>query len=147
VTDVGFEIRRVRTAGELLDAYAVRRNVFIVEQQVPESIERDELDKTAEHVVAYVDGVAAGAGRLVLEGTVGRVGRMAVRAPARGRGIGAGVLAQLEEIARERGCASVELHAQLTAQDFYARNGYLPVGSIFREAEIAHVAMFKRLDA
>jgi predicted GNAT family N-acyltransferase len=141
----GVEIRRVRTSGELLDAFAVRRNVFIVEQQVPESIERDELDATAEHVVAYVDGVAAGAGRLVLEGSTGRVGRMAVRAPARGRGVGAGVLAALEDIAAERGCASVELHAQMHAAGFYRHLGYQPVGEPFVEAGIEHVAMSKLL--
>jgi predicted GNAT family N-acyltransferase len=139
----GVEIRRVRTSGELLDAFAVRRNVFIVEQQVPESIERDELDATAEHVVAYVDGVAAGAGRLVLEGSTGRVGRMAVRAPARGRGVGTAILAELEAVAADRGCALVELHAQLHAAAFYARAGFVPDGDVFLEAGIEHVTMRK----
>jgi predicted GNAT family N-acyltransferase len=143
VADV--EIRRVRTAGELLDAYAVRRNVFIVEQGVPETIERDDLDETADHVVAYVGGVAAGAGRLVVDGDVGRVGRMAVRAAARGRGVGAGVLAALEAVAKELGCSRVELHAQTRAAAFYRRLGYQPVGAPFAEAGIEHVTMFKSL--
>ncbi|MEP7055607.1 MAG: GNAT family N-acetyltransferase [Actinomycetota bacterium] len=137
----------MRTAGELLDAYAVRRNVFIIEQQVPESIERDHLDRTAEHVVAYVDGVAAGAGRLVVEGGVGKVGRMAVRASARRRGIGARMLTELEAAAAESGCDVVELHAQLHAAPFYQRAGYATQGESFLEAGIEHVTMQKRLTA
>lgn len=140
------EVRPVRTAGELLDAYAVRRNVFIVEQGVPESIERDAFDEKADHVVAYVGGVAAGTGRLLVEGDVARVGRMAVRSAARGHGVGAGVLTALEEIARERGCASVELHAQVHAAAFYGHLGYAVVGEPFAEAGIEHVTMRKQLE-
>lgn len=138
------EIRRVRTTGELLDAFAVRRSVFIVEQQVPESVERDDLDATADHVVAYIGGVAAGAGRLVVHDRVGRVGRMAVRAAVRRRGIGGLLLAALEAVAAERGCVLLELHAQLTARDFYAAHGYAPAGPVFVEAGIEHVGMAKQ---
>lgn len=141
---VDVEIRRVRTAGEMLDAFAVRRSVFIVEQQVPESVERDDLDASADHVVAYVGGVAAGAGRLVVYDGVGRIGRMAVRAAIRGHGIGGLLLAALEAVAIERACARLELHAQLTARDFYARHGYSPVGAVYLEAGIEHVSMSKQ---
>lgn len=145
MTPDGVDVRRVRTAGERLDAYVVRRNVFQREQQVPEEIERDALDESAEHVVAYVDGVAAGAGRLVIEGEAARVGRMAVRAPARGRGLGTAVLACLEAIAVERNCRSVVLHAQLAAAPFYRRLGYTEEGDVFVEAGIEHVTMRKAL--
>ena len=70
---------------------------------------------------------------------------MAVRAPARGRGIGAGVLRALETVAVDRGCESVELHAQLHAAPFYERLGYKAVGSIYLEADIQHVSMRKDL--
>lgn len=139
----GAEVRRVRTAGELLDAYAVRSSVFGREQQVPASIERDAHDETADHVVAYVDGVAAGAGRLVVEGDVARVGRMAVRAAVRSRGLGTAVLAKLEEIAAERGCRRIELHAQVHAAAFYRGLGYAAEGEVFVEAGIEHLTMSK----
>lgn len=135
------DVRRVVTAGELLDAYAVRRNVFVVEQQVPASIERDDLDDAASHVVAYLDGVAAGTGRLVVSGDVGRVGRMAVRAPARRAGIGAAILRELESIAVDRGCKIIELHAQRHAAIFYQSLGYAAYGEPFVEAGIEHVRM------
>lgn len=138
-------VRRVRTEGELLDAYAVRRAVFIVEQQVPEDIERDHLDATAEHVVAYVGGVAAGAGRLIVDGDVAHIGRLAVRAPVRGSGIGAALLDELESVALDRGCRVAELHAQLHARAFYERIDYVAEGPTFVEAGIEHVSMRKQL--
>lgn len=141
------DVRRVVTAGELLDSYAVRRNVFVVEQQVPASIERDDLDDAASHVVAYLDGVAAGTGRLVVSGDVGRVGRMAVRAPARRTGIGAAILRELESIAVDRGCKVIELHAQRHAAAFYQSLGYAAYGEPFVEAGIEHVRMNKHSPA
>lgn len=136
-------VRRVETAEQRLDAYDVRREVFIVGQQVPESIERDDLDEVADHVIAYVDGVAVGAGRLVMTGTVGRVGRMAVRAFARRQGVGAALLAELEAIAQDRGCVEVQLHAQVHAAPFYLAHGYAEIGDVFFEAGIQHVTMSK----
>lgn len=71
---------------------------------------------------------------------------MAVRSAVRGQGIGSMILRELEDVARERGCAAVELHAQLHAAAFYERLGYLPEGEVFHEAGIEHVTMRKQLD-
>ncbi len=142
-----FTLRRVTSTQDREAAYALRREVFVVEQHVPEEIELDEHDPSAEHVVA-VDGQGrcVATGRLVrLDPATGKVGRMAVAAPLRGRGAGAAVLGELERIARERGLAEIVLHAQLTAKGFYDRAGYLPEGPEFDEAGIRHVAMRKRL--
>jgi predicted GNAT family N-acyltransferase len=39
----------------------------------------------------------------------------------------------------------VELHARLTARDFYERAGYAPVGEVYEEVGVAHVTMRRRL--
>ncbi len=142
-----FTLRRVTTRADRDAAYALRREVFVVEQHVPEEIELDEHDATADHVVAVdPQGRCVATGRLVaLDPRTGKIGRMAVVAPLRGRGAGAAVLAELETLARERGLAEVVLHAQLTAKGFYDRAGYRPEGAVFEEAGIQHVAMRKRL--
>ena len=44
-------------------------------------------------------------------------------------------------IARERGYRHAVLHAQMTAEGFYLKNGYQPVGEVFEEAGIAHRRM------
>jgi predicted GNAT family N-acyltransferase len=145
-------ILRADTPALRARAYALRHEVFVHEQRVPESLERDALDDTAVHVVALEDAGAGGGerivgtGRLVVqEGGVGRVGRMAVAADRRRTGVGEAVLAALEAEARTVGLREVELHAQCYVERFYARAGYAPEGARFEEAGIDHVVMRKRL--
>jgi limonene-1,2-epoxide hydrolase/predicted GNAT family N-acyltransferase len=135
-------IVRLAAAEDLPAVFALRHQVFVGGQGVPEELERDELDAVSDHAVAVVDGVVVGTGRLLPDGTIGR---MAVADAARRRGIGAAVLARLEQRARERGLPAVELHAQLHATGFYTRAGYLPFGEVYLEAGIEHRSMRKEL--
>ena len=165
-TDVsGTDVREavssgVRLAGPAdMDAvYALRHEVFVVGQDVPVELERDDLDATADHVVAVADGALVGTGRLVdgridpegrLEpgtaGTVGTIGRMAVDEAARGTGVGRAVLDRLVARAAERGLPQVELHAQLHARGFYERAAFTPFGEVYLEAGIEHVGMRRAL--
>ncbi len=134
----------VRLAGpeDLPAVFALRHEVFVVGQDVPADLERDELDGVSDHVVAGLDRTVVGTGRLLPDGTIGR---MAVAAQSRGRGVGARVLARLEERARERGLTAVELHAQVHARAFYERAGYAAFGEPYLEAGIEHVSMRKVL--
>lgn len=127
-------------------AYALRHAVFVVEQGVPEAIERDEHDAGAFHAVALDRDRCVATGRLVAQaGGVGRVGRMAVDAGWRRRGLGGLVLEALEARARAGGLREIELHAQCYVEAFYANRGYARVGEPFEEAGIGHVVMRKRL--
>lgn len=135
-------IVRLATPEDLLQAFALRHEVFVVGQDVPADLERDELDAVSDHAVAVVDGAVTGTGRLLPDGTIGR---MAVTSSARGQGIGAAVLRRLEERARERGLAAVELHAQVHASGFYERAGYVGFGAVYLEAGIEHQSMRKEL--
>jgi predicted GNAT family N-acyltransferase len=117
----------VRTATErdLAAALALRHAVFCVEQGVPEELERDEHDATALHLVVVDGGTVVATCRLLLEGSSARLQRMAVARSHRGRGVGAGLLEAAHRRARADGAREMELHAQLTARDFYARAGYV----------------------
>jgi GNAT superfamily N-acetyltransferase len=86
-----------------------------------------------------------GTGRLVLETAPPSVGRIAVAPHERGTGVGAAVLARLEERAAERGIPELELHAQVHARGFYDRAGWSPVGEVYLEAGIEHLSMRKAL--
>jgi predicted GNAT family N-acyltransferase/RimJ/RimL family protein N-acetyltransferase len=136
---------RLATEADLPAAYAVRHQVFVVEQDVPPELERDEFDATAVHVVAYRDGTLVGTGRMRIEDGIGIVGRMAVLAEGRGQGTGAVMLRVLEDAGTDAGLAAVELHAQVHAEGFYARAGYRRVGDVYDEAGIDHVTMRKPL--
>ena len=128
-------------AGEL------RRAVFIDEQRIPAELEWDEQDSTAVHAVARNRlGQVIGTGRLVPEAPgLARIGRMAVHRALRGGGHGEAVLRALEAAAAVRGDTEVMLHAQRSAERFYARLGYTPHGEPFEEAGIAHLEMRRAL--
>lgn len=146
-------IRPVQSEGELLQALAIREVVFIEEQHVPESFERDADDGRAYHLLALDGGHAIGTGRLVIStvppgdetGSWARVSRMAVLQAYRGSGVGTMLLEELEAHARSGDVEAITLHAQLSSIDFYKRHGYQPVGSVFQEAGMAHLEMRKRL--
>ena len=123
--------------------YAVRHQVFVVEQAVPPALERDEFDAIAIHLVALRDNDVIGTLRIVVGGGTAKIGRMAVLAADRKAGIGSRLMDRAAEIARTMNIRDIELHAQLTARPFYARLGYREEGDVFEEAGIAHVTMRK----
>jgi len=125
--------------------FVLRGAVFVAEQNVPIEEEWDECDASAEHFLALRNGVPVGTGRLVVQGDEGLLGRLAVLRRERGRGVGAALVAAIEERAAQRGLAAVELHAQVHALGFYERLGYTAYGPEFEEAGIAHRSMRKEL--
>jgi predicted GNAT family N-acyltransferase len=135
-------IVRLADAADLPAVFALRHEVFVIGQDVPEDLERDDLDALSDHAVAVVDGEVVGTGRLLPDGTIGR---MAVASSVRGQGIGAALLDVLEEQARQRGFPAVELHAQVHALGFYDRYGYVPCSEVYLEAGIEHQSMRKEL--
>lgn len=125
------------------DAQAIRHEVFVLEQNVPAEIEMDANDILCLHAVAYdEDGTAIATGRLLPDG---HIGRMAVRDSARNRGVGAEILRVLMEQARLRGHGAVQLNAQISAENFYQREGFAREGELFEEAGITHIHMVRKL--
>ena len=124
-------------------ATAVRRAVFVDEQGIPESLELDDMDAQSLHALAFdAAGLAVGTGRLLPDG---HVGRMAVLARARGARIGSAILERLVAAAQAGGHASVVLSAQVHAEPFYARHGFIREGDVYDDAGIAHVTMRRAL--
>lgn len=126
-------------------ATTVRHEVFVVEQRVPLEEELDSQDAECLHAVVYgPDGSPVGTGRLLPDG---HIGRMAVRRPYRGKGVGALLLTRLVDEARRRGHLQVALAAQVHAQGFYAAHGFVAEGPVFLDAGIDHVTMRRVLTA
>lgn len=124
-------------------AMPLREQVFVVEQGVPAELERDARDPHCRHAVATTaTGEVVGTGRLLPDG---HIGRMAVAAPWRNRGIGGLMLEALVTEAARLGFCEVVLNAQIDAVDFYLRHGFVPQGEIFIEAGILHQTMHRRL--
>jgi predicted GNAT family N-acyltransferase len=134
-----FRVEPASWERDLADLRAVREPVFLVEQKIPPEMEWDEFDAKSRHVIARDrEGRAIGTGRLTPEHGIGR---MAVLAPWRGRGVGEAIMRVLLEQARLLGYPSVELHAQSHAIAFYAKLGFEPFGDEFIECDIKHWMM------
>jgi predicted GNAT family N-acyltransferase len=141
-----FNVRRADWVRDQVPLKALRREVFVVEQKVPEDEEWDDMDATNAHVLAVAsDGTPIGTGRLLLGEHIGRIGRMAVRKSWRGRGVGSALLCELLELVLEHGYEAACLHAQTHALEFYRKHGFSPVGAEFLEAGIPHFEMRKVL--
>ena len=119
-------------------AQPIRMQVFIQEQQVPESEEWDRWDDFSVHCVAIVNGAAVGTARLTRNCTIGR---MAVLKNHRQQGIGSAMLKELIDEAKGRGMTQLSLNAQTQAQDFYTRHGFVVAGEEFLDVEIPHINM------
>ena len=134
-----FKVRRVAWSEACEALSAVRISVFVQEQHVPEELEWDGIDGECLHVIAETaNGAAIGTGRLLPSG---HIGRMAVLAPWRKRGVGRMLLAELMAAAMERGDTTVELSAQTHAIGFYRRNGFEIVSEEYLDAGIPHRTM------
>ncbi|MCG7901672.1 GNAT family N-acetyltransferase [Candidatus Thiodiazotropha endoloripes] len=118
----------------------VREPVFIEEQGVPESMEWDDDDIIAYHLLA-LDNQQQPIGTARLLGS-GQIGRMAVLADWRNQGIGTALLLELLQQASRVGQDQLFLHAQTSAEPFYAKFGFIAKGEIFHEADIPHRKMF-----
>lgn len=137
-------IERVDWRAAHRELRAIRSAVFVIEQHVPEQLEWDGIDDSCGHVLARTpDGAAIGTGRLLPDG---HIGRMAVLAPWRGRGVGGALLQALITLAQERGFHKLELYAQTHALGFYERYGFRAEGAEFIEAGIPHFRMVRILE-
>jgi len=136
-----YTVSIVSWADKRADLLAVRRAVFIEEQNVPESIEIDGRDADCRHVLA-IDSEGTPIGSARLDGT-GKIGRMAVVADYRGRGVGTAMLNAIMDHGRASEITDFHLSAQITAVDFYKKMGFQPTGDKFLEAGIEHINMKK----
>ncbi|RZS82897.1 putative GNAT family N-acyltransferase [Motilibacter rhizosphaerae] len=139
-------VERVTDDAGFSRAWDVRYEVFVQEQAVPEELERDDLDAAATHWLAVAGDEVVGTVRMVPEhGDTAHLGRLAVRAPARGTGVGRLLVAAVEDEGRALGLTSCVLGAQVQAVPFYERLGYAAYGEEFDDAGIPHRWMRKPL--
>ena len=164
-------IRVAVTPADMDTVHAIRREVFVDEQSVPEEEEWDDLDATSVHLLATgpgqdgsgdsgtdgdggADGVPLGTGRLIhgpqalaITGREGVVllGRLAVLKRARGTGLGVALVRAIEDEGRALGATELELHAQIQALGFYERLGYVAEGPEYLDGGIPHRTMTRSL--
>ena len=136
------EVKRVTNPAELEKVFAIRREVFVGEQNCPPELEW-EHEEESNHFLATVDGEPAGASRWRKTANGYKLERFAVLKKFRGYGVGhALVQAVLDDLPED--ATYVYLHAQVQAVTLYERFGFEKNGPEFEEAGIQHYKMVKK---
>ncbi len=135
------------SSGIYSDALALRKTVFIEEQNVDEALEIDELEDKTLHIVGYDGDAPVCTARLLKkEDDSVKIQRVAVAAAHRNRGLGRLLLDTIEKIAKSDLDASrLILDSQDHAISFYEKAGYAVKGEGFLDANIPHHFMEKSL--
>jgi predicted GNAT family N-acyltransferase len=148
------EVIRVTTLAEMAEALFVRRTVFTEEQGIDANVEVDEHDddpstvETAIHVLGRLDGEPVATARILLghgPDAEAHIGRVAVIDVHRGKNFGRAVMEMLQDIGRELGYREIMLGAEVTAEGFYRRLGYVSEGEPYMRVGILHQDMRLKL--
>ena len=132
------------------DLLALRQEVFVVEQRCL-YVDADGLDLGALHLLVRdarsPSSVLLAAARVLAPGVrfaERSVGRVVVRASARGPGLGRALMVDaLRRIEAMEGREPVRLAAQAHLERFYASLGFVRVSDVFDEDGIPHIEMLR----
>jgi predicted GNAT family N-acyltransferase len=122
-------------------AFALRYDVFVDEQRVPVSIERDAYDETATHIVAVLEGDVVGVLRVVFLPEHAKFGRVAVARQTRGKGIASAMMRFAMDLAVNRGEKRFYLTSQTDKLPLYEKLGFVAFGEEFTEGGMPHRSM------
>ena len=135
-----------RNLGTLATAFAIRRAVFVIEQDVAPSLEWDDAETDATHLLLVADGRPVGTARARLpDPQTVKAERVAVRRSARNEGWGRRLINAVERVGVTADASRCLLHAQQRVAEFYDKLGYQPISEPFEEAGIPHVKMERSL--
>ncbi|HWV21305.1 MAG TPA: GNAT family N-acetyltransferase [Devosia sp.] len=122
-------------------AFALRREVFVWEQKVPEEEELDSYDLTATHYVAVAEGNVVATLRLIEQPEHMKIGRVAVHQAWRGKGVARKLLEKAMADARAKGQERFFLTAQSDKLGLYEKLGFVAFGPEFMDGGMPHRAM------
>ncbi len=127
------------SADKLYELLCFRQGIFVVEQSSPYP-DLDGLDQSAWHLLLRIDGALAGYARLIPPPV--RIGRVAVAAERRQRGLGRGLMEEALLFCRTQYPGRpVLLTAQAHLVPFYRGFGFEPTGEPFDDFGLTHVQM------
>lgn len=120
------------------DAKFIRKQVFIIEQNIPEEEEWDDQDMISDHFVVYDQNQPIATARLLQNNSVGRV---AVLKAYRGQGIGRMIMLEIIRQAHQQDRKFLQLSSQVHAISFYEKLGFSIQGDAYDECGIPHIKM------
>ncbi|WP_120222865.1 GNAT family N-acetyltransferase [Sulfitobacter guttiformis] len=131
----------IETTDDRQACYALRHEVFVIEQGYTAEGEIDALDALSHHLLACDDGTPIATARVYLDGVTAKIGRVCVVSARRGGGLGAQMITAAVALASRQGAAKAVLGAQAHATGFYAKLGFVPFGSPYEDEGEPHQMM------
>ncbi|AKC76631.1 MULTISPECIES: GNAT family N-acetyltransferase [Staphylococcus] len=139
-----FEI--VKNKDMLSECFYIRREVFVKEQGVPLENELDSFEEESIHIIGYdKNHVPFACARFRPYNNAAKVERVAILKPYRKDGYGKTMMHAIERFAKDKGYNQLVLNAQVQAQGFYEKLGYIQTGPVFIEENIDHIKMYKNI--
>lgn len=136
------KVSKVNNPQLLETVFAIRREVFVVEQHCPPELEW-EHEEESHHFLATIDGEPAGACRWRKTDNGYKLERFAVLKQHRGQGIAhTMVTTALSDLPAD--ADYIYLNAQVDAVPLYEKSGFEKTGPQFEEAGIQHYKMVKK---
>ena len=136
------QVNQVNSPADLEKVFAIRKEVFVGEQNCPPELEWEHEDEST-HFLATVDGEPAGACRWRQTDKGYKLERFAVLKNFRGNGVGQELVRTvLTDLPAD--APYIYMHAQVDAVTLYQRFGFKKVGAQFEEAGIQHFTMEKK---
>ncbi len=138
-------IKIITSEKDRQDVYAVRKTVFVDEQNVPIEEEVDDHENSSTHFLCTINHQAIGAGRLRFENDYGKLERICILKDFRGNSYGQQLIKEMEKEIQRQGYRNAKLSSQTHAIAFYENLGYQAISDVYMDAGIPHVMMKKSL--
>ena len=125
--------------------FALRHEVFVVEQGYTAEGEVDALDAQSLHLLAHDDDTPIATARVYIDEGTAKIGRVCVLKERRGTGLGAELIHAAVALAASQNASRAILGAQAHAVGFYAKLGFAPYGDVYDDEGEPHQMMERTL--
>ena len=140
-------IRQAATENELKKVFALRKEVFVLEQQIFTNSDVDEHEELSIYLIAELPEGIVGTVRVYPEKNNHWTGsRLAVKKEFRGGITGALLVKEAVRLVKLKNCTRFTAKIQLQNVEFFKRLGWTPEGEIFDYRNIPHQMMKADLD-
>lgn len=125
----------------------VRMNVFVLERGIAIADEFDEKDVDGTtYAVAYKDNLPVATARFIkIDEQTAQITRVATLKEYRGRQLGSKLIQLMEDHADSQDVVKLDIHAELTAVEFYEKNSYVQSSEVYLEDGVDCQTLTKKL--
>lgn len=127
---------------DLSQVYELRELVFQKELGLSPQLERDGYDNLAVHAIAFEEQRPAATGRILYDGEIFRISRVAVHPECRKKGYGDFVVRLLINKAILAGAQEIYVSTLLTGQKMFEKIGFEVCGETYENGGLTYVPMW-----